>query len=64
MADNLAVARDADARSADMLQAEPWLLPAELREPMSERVIQAGSRWAGIAAFAGALAAIGFWLLG
>lgn len=66
MAENLAVARDANARSADQAQAEPmWLMPVDMvRDPLSERVIQAGSRWAGIASFVVALGAVLLWLLG
>lgn len=59
------MARDADAGSADHVQAEPmWLMPADLGEPIAERLIQAGSRWAGIASFVVALGAVGLWLLG
>jgi hypothetical protein len=59
------MAKDADAGSADNARAEPmWLMPADLGEPIAERVIQAGSRWAGIASFVVALVAIGLWLLG
>lgn len=65
MAENWLMARDADAGSADNAQAEPmWLMPADLREPIAERLIQAGSRWAGIASFIVALGAVGLWLLG
>lgn len=65
MAENLMVARDADAGPADQMQAEPmWLMPADLREPIAERLVQAGSRWAGIASFVVALGAVGLWLLG
>jgi hypothetical protein len=65
VADNLVMARDADAGSADQVQAEPmWLMPADLGEPIAERLIQAGSRWAGIASFVVALGAVGLWLLG
>ncbi|AQR72323.1 hypothetical protein [Sphingomonas sp. LM7] len=63
--ENLVMARDADAGSADRVQAEPmWLMPADFREPISERMIQAGSRWVGIASFVVALGAVGLWLLG
>lgn len=42
-----------------------WLMPADVvRDPLSERVIQAGSRWAGIASFVVALGAVLLWLLG
>jgi hypothetical protein len=47
-----------------MARTEPWLLPAELREPLAERMIQAGSRWTGIATFFAALGGLGYWLLG
>ena len=63
MAKKLVMASDADAGAAE--QAQPmWLMPADIDEPFSERVIQAGSRWAGIASFVVALGAVGFWLLG
>jgi hypothetical protein len=66
VAENLVVARDANARSADQAQAEPmWLMPADMvRDSLSERMIQAGSRWVGIASFAVALGAVALWLLG
>jgi len=64
MADNLMMARDAEASPAER-QAEPmWLMPADLREPIAERIIQAGSRWAGIASFVVALGAFGLWVMG
>jgi hypothetical protein len=54
-----------DAASAEQMQAEPlWLMPADFREPIAERMIEAGSRWAGIASFVVALGAIGLWLIG
>ncbi|ATY30621.1 hypothetical protein CVN68_00280 [Sphingomonas psychrotolerans] len=63
--ENLMVASDADAGAAKMGRAEPmWLMPADFREPITDRMIEAGSRWAGIASFVVALGAIGFWLLG
>ena len=59
------VAGDADAGAARMGQAEPmWLMPADYREPIADRLIETGSRWAGIASFVVALGAVGFWLLG
>jgi hypothetical protein len=59
------MARDADARSADQVQAEPmWLMPADISDPFSERLIHAGSRWAGIASFVVGLGAVALWLLG
>ncbi|HVJ00954.1 MAG TPA: hypothetical protein VM662_02160 [Sphingomonas sp.] len=64
MAKNLTAARDAEARSIDSAQAEPWLIAAEWREPLAERMIQAGSRLAGVVAFFAALGATGYWLLG
>lgn len=65
MAKNWVMARDADAGAADQAQAEPkWLMPADLGEPIAERMIQAGSRLAGIASFIVALGAVGLWLLG
>ncbi|TGX50426.1 hypothetical protein E5A73_18665 [Sphingomonas gei] len=64
MADNLMMASD-DTGSAEQLQAEPlWLMPADFREPIAERLIETGSRWAGIASFVVALGAIGLWLMG
>ncbi len=36
-----------------------WLMPADLGEPIAERMIQAGLRWAGIASFVVALGASG-----
>jgi hypothetical protein len=62
--DNLAVARDADARSAEIPRKESWLLAPELREPLAECMIQTGSRWAGIITFFAAIGAVGYWLLG
>ena len=65
MAKKLVMASDADAGAAEQAQAEPmWLMPADLRDPFSERLIQGASRWAGIASFVVALGAIGLWLLG
>ncbi len=65
MAENLVMARDADAGAAEQGQAEPmWLMPADIREPFAERIIEIGSRWAGIASFVVALGAVGLWLLG
>lgn len=64
MVDNLAVARDADARSAEIAPKESWLLAPELREPLAKRTIQSGSRWSGIITFFAALGAVGYWLLG
>jgi hypothetical protein len=65
VAENLMTASDVDAGSAKQGQAEPmWLMPADFREPIADRMIEAGSRWAGIASFVVALGAIGLWLLG
>jgi hypothetical protein len=65
MADKLVMANEADARVAEQGQAEPmWLMPADFREPIAERLIETGSRWAGIASFVVALGAVGFWLMG
>jgi len=65
MAENLAMASDAEAGLAERGQAEPmWLMPADFREPIAERLIETGSRWAGIASFVVALGAVGLWLLG
>ena len=65
MADKLVMARDSDAGSAEQIQAEPmWLMPAHSREPIANRMIEAGSRWAGIASFVVALGAICLWLMG
>ncbi|NIJ19236.1 hypothetical protein FHS95_000905 [Sphingomonas naasensis] len=65
MAKKLVMANDADARVAEQAQAQPmWLMPADVNEPLSERLVQAGSRWAGIASFVVALGAVGLWLLG
>ncbi|MDT8759803.1 hypothetical protein MZO42_13960 [Sphingomonas psychrotolerans] len=64
MADNLVMASDTDARATEG-QAEPmWLMPADFREPIAERMVETGSRWAGIASFVVALGAVGFWLMG
>lgn len=63
MAEHWVPAKDAEGIAFD--QATPlWLMPADLREPTSERVIRAVSRWAGIASFVVALGAVGLWLLG
>lgn|GEM_PF-7005988 len=65
MAKKLVMASDVDAGAAEQAQAKPlWLMPADIRDPFSERLIQVGSRWAGIASFVVALGAIGLWLLG
>jgi hypothetical protein len=65
MADNLVMASDVDVRAAEQGQAEPmWLMPADFREPITERMIETGSRWAGIASFVVALGAVGLWLIG
>ena len=62
MAEHWIPAKDADGTFD---QAKPlWLMPADLREPASERLVQALSRWAGIASFVVALGAVGLWLLG
>jgi hypothetical protein len=45
-------------RAGDELQLEPmWLLPAEAREPLPERIVQMVSRWAGITIFTATLGA-------
>lgn len=64
MAKKLVMASDADA-GAEQARAEPmWLMPADIGDPLSERLIQGASRWAGIASFVVALGAVGLWLLG
>ena len=63
MAEHWVPAKEADRVAYE--QAKPlWLMPADLREPTSERVIRAISRWAGIGSFVVALGAVGLWLLG
>lgn len=64
MAKKLVMASDAETGVAEQARAPMWLMPADVSEPLSERMIQAGSRWAGIASFVVALGAIGLWLLG
>ena len=65
VAEHLTMAGDAEALAADQAQAEPlWLRAADLDEPLAERLIQAGSRWAGIASFVVGLGAVALWLLG
>lgn len=63
MADNLVFSREAETRGPADTQAEPvWLMPAEWREPLSERLVQSFSRWAGVAAFLAAISGAG-WLI-
>lgn len=57
MADDLAIARRANARPQS-------IFGSDLGAPLHERVIQIGSRWAGASAYFVALGGLAYWLLG
>ena len=63
MANKVAVAERADITPLDRINSDTDF-PYGFSESAGERMVQAVSRWAGIAAFVAALGGLGVWLIG